>query len=67
MNALIESHRNQIRALAEKRGIRNVRLFGSMARDSATPSSDVDFSGCIGITWTQGRCCYGEFLAYAHS
>jgi hypothetical protein len=42
MNALIESHRNQIRALAEKRGIRNVRLFGSMARDSATPSSDVD-------------------------
>jgi hypothetical protein len=42
MNALIESHRIQIRALAEKRGIRNVRLFGSMARDSATPSSDVD-------------------------
>jgi uncharacterized protein len=42
MNTLIENNRAEIRALAAKRGIRNVRLFGSMARDTATQTSDVD-------------------------
>lgn len=43
MNSLIERHRQQILALATARGIKNVRLFGSMARDEVTASSDVDF------------------------
>ncbi|SDX75870.1 hypothetical protein SAMN05421644_11225 [Allochromatium warmingii] len=42
MNALIEQNRAQIRLLAAKRGIRNVRLFGSMARNTASQNSDVD-------------------------
>jgi len=42
VNALIEKNRESIRALAKNRGIRNVRLFGSMARDAATEDSDVD-------------------------
>ena len=42
MNPLIEQHRNRIRDLANQRGIRNVRLFGSMCRNDATSDSDVD-------------------------
>lgn len=42
MNTLIENNREKILALAAKRGIRNVRVFGSMARDTTTASSDVD-------------------------
>ena len=42
MNKLIERNRKQIQALARNRGITNVRLFGSMARDDATAESDVD-------------------------
>ncbi|MCP4408462.1 MAG: nucleotidyltransferase family protein [Gammaproteobacteria bacterium] len=43
MNPLIERHRNQILTLAAARGVKNVRLFGSMVRDDdATGSSDVD-------------------------
>ena len=42
MHALIESHREQLLALARRRGITNVRVFGSMARDEAREDSDVD-------------------------
>lgn len=35
MHALIESHRAEIRALAERHGLRDVRIFGSMARGDA--------------------------------
>ena len=42
MNKLIEQNRKKIQALARNRGITNVRLFGSMARDDATAESDVD-------------------------
>jgi len=42
MRALIESHRAEIRALAERRGLRDVRIFGSMARGDADEASDVD-------------------------
>lgn len=42
VNALIEKNRESIRAIAKSRGIRNVRLFGSMARDAASEDSDVD-------------------------
>ena len=42
MHALIESHRAEIRALAERHGFREVRIFGSMARGGANHASDVD-------------------------
>ena len=44
MHDLIESRRAEIRALAERHGFREVRVFGSMARDDADARerSDVD-------------------------
>lgn len=42
MHPLIERHRTAIRALAARRGIQNVRVFGSMARDDADDGSDID-------------------------
>lgn len=39
----IQSQRAAILQLAAKRGARNVRLFGSVARGEAGASSDVDF------------------------
>jgi predicted nucleotidyltransferase len=35
--------RDEILRLAEQHGAYNVRVFGSVARDEATPTSDVDF------------------------
>ena len=51
MHALIEAHRSEIRALAEHRGIRDVRVFGSMARGDADETSDVDLL----VTLPSGR------------
>lgn len=42
MHPLIKSHRAEILAIAERRGLRNVRVFGSMARGDASDDSDVD-------------------------
>lgn len=42
MNPLIEKNRQKIVTMALDRGIRNVRLFGSMARDTIDENSDVD-------------------------
>ena len=42
MHPLIESHRAEILALAERHGVRDVRIFGSMARGDAGDASDVD-------------------------
>ena len=44
MHGLIESRRAEIRALAERHGFREVRVFGSMARGDADTKelSDVD-------------------------
>ena len=39
----VQSKREDILRLAARRGVRNVRLFGSVARDEAGPDSDVDF------------------------
>lgn len=38
----IQTKRDVIVALAAKHGARNVRVFGSVARDEAGPQSDVD-------------------------
>ena len=42
MHPLIEAHRAEFLALAERRGLPDVRVFGSMARDDADETSDVD-------------------------
>ena len=42
MHPLIEAHRRELLALAERHGVTNVRVFGSMARGDATDESDVD-------------------------
>lgn len=40
---VVQSKREDILRLAARRGARNVRLFGSLARGEAGPGSDVDF------------------------
>ena len=42
MHPLIETHRRELIELARQRGIGNLRVFGSMARDDARDDSDVD-------------------------
>lgn len=39
---LLRSHRQEILDLAGKRGVSNIRVFGSVARGDATPESDID-------------------------
>ena len=43
MDRLIEKNRQLILRIAERNGITNVRVFGSMVRDEANTGSDVDF------------------------
>jgi len=42
MHPLIESNRQQLLELARRRGLRQLRVFGSMARGDADDGSDVD-------------------------
>ena len=42
MHPLIETHRTELLALAHRRGVTGVRVFGSMSRGDGNDSSDVD-------------------------
>lgn len=42
MHPLIETHRAQLLALASRRGVTGVRVFGSMSRGDGSDNSDVD-------------------------
>ena len=42
MHPLIETHRAELLALARRRGVTGVRVFGSMSRGDGTDNSDVD-------------------------
>ena len=42
MHPLIETHRVQLLALARRRGVTGVRVFGSMSRSDGSDNSDVD-------------------------
>ena len=42
MHPLIETHRAEILSMAERYGLCDVRVFGSMARGDANETSDVD-------------------------
>jgi hypothetical protein len=43
MDAIIEKNRQLILKIAERNGVTNVRVFGSMLRNEADVDSDVDF------------------------
>jgi len=43
LKELLTKKREEILRIAAKRGAYNVRIFGSVVRDDASPSSDVDF------------------------
>lgn len=43
IKSLLKEKRKEILKIAEKRGARNVRIFGSVARGDCGPESDVDF------------------------
>jgi predicted nucleotidyltransferase len=38
----LKAKRNEILAIAKKHGVRNIRIFGSVARAEGTEASDVD-------------------------
>ncbi len=40
---LVSTKRNEILRIAAKHGVQRIRLFGSVARGQASPTSDVDF------------------------
>jgi predicted nucleotidyltransferase len=42
MHPLIETHRAELLALARRRGVTGVRVFGSMSRGDGNAGSDVD-------------------------
>ncbi len=42
MHPLIETHRTELLALAHRRGVTCVRIFGSMSRSDCNQDSDVD-------------------------
>ena len=42
MHPLIENNRAELLALAERHGVRDVRVFGSMVRSETDDTSDVD-------------------------
>lgn len=42
MDAVVEKNRTRILKLAKENGVRNVRVFGSMARNDANENSDLD-------------------------
>ena len=42
MHPLIETHRAELLALARRRGVTNVRVFGSMSRGDVDDHGDVD-------------------------
>jgi predicted nucleotidyltransferase len=42
LHPLIEAHRSELIALARRRGLTGVRVFGSMCRGDARDDSDVD-------------------------
>jgi len=43
LREIVETRKEDIGSLADRYGISNVRIFGSVARGDAHPRSDVDF------------------------
>ncbi len=43
LETLRQEHRDRILSIAARRGVKNIRIFGSMARGEQTKESDIDF------------------------
>lgn len=43
VSEILQKKRSEILRIAEKHGVRQIRVFGSVARGEATDKSDVDF------------------------
>lgn len=61
MSNIVEQYRNQILTLARENGVRNVRVFGSMARNEARSDSDLDL--LVDIEKGKSGLALGGFLA----
>jgi hypothetical protein len=48
----IEQQRNQIQNIADQYGVKNIRIFGSVARGEASPASDIDLLVDLDSQWT---------------
>ncbi len=57
----VRAHREEIVQLAEQFGVRNIRVFGSVARGDATPDSDLDL--LIDVDRGHGYCDMAGFAA----
>ena len=57
INEILGDKRNEILTLAQRHGVYNIRVFGSVARGEASPDSDVDFlvDGLENAAWGGGR------------
>ena len=42
----VRAHRDAIKRLGERFGVRNIRVFGSVARGEATPDSGAELATC---------------------
>lgn len=54
---LVRRNREEVLKIAAKHGVRNMRVFGSVARGEAGPASDVDFlveTGPATSSWFPG-------------
>ena len=60
MHPLIKDNRAEILALAERHGVCNVRVFGSMARGDADDTSDVDL--LVSLPSDKTGLAFGAFL-----
>ncbi len=43
LRELVESHRDEIKAIVARHGGRSIAIFGSVARGEERPGSDIDF------------------------
>jgi hypothetical protein len=51
---LVHEKRDEVKRIAAKHGVRNVRVFGSVARGEAQADSDIDFlvdTGPVTSSW----------------
>ena len=56
----LRKRREEILALASRRGARNVRVFGSIARGNAKPDSDIDL--LVDFVGGRSRMDHGELV-----
>jgi hypothetical protein len=45
-NAILEKNRSEIIRVSKLHGVKNILVFGSVARGDAGPESDIDFLVC---------------------